>query len=266
LNSTGPIPAQDDPTTAEARPCPRAADFADKALFFWVIVSGHLHYLHGSLTVSKKAPGFLFLCRPRSPTTASAEPGSGELDWPEGAKTGANLWFTPNSNPKEYFPSINFWIGALQHSAHGDSGETQRNNVFQAIHGGLIQLGGSVSIKSMEGCWNNNTEGEIGPELSWSWWGCSCGGENRIEGSMKLELSSDWLRTILGGWVLDDLAELTACSIYRPSERWPRIWRRTRVGRRKGSSLAQWIRVPRRGSYSGDQQRVRVGYGDAVER
>jgi hypothetical protein len=39
--------------------------------------------------------------------------------------------------------------------------------VFQAIHGGLIQLGGSMSIKSMEGCRNNNTEGEIGPELSW---------------------------------------------------------------------------------------------------
>jgi hypothetical protein len=33
--------------------------------------------------------------------------------------------------------------------------------------GGLVQSDGSVSIKSMEGCWNNNTEGEIGPELSW---------------------------------------------------------------------------------------------------
>jgi hypothetical protein len=41
------------------------------------------------------------------------------------------------------------------------------NNVFQVIHGGLIQLGSLLSIKSMEGCWNNNTEGEIGPELSW---------------------------------------------------------------------------------------------------
>jgi hypothetical protein len=39
--------------------------------------------------------------------------------------------------------------------------------VFQVIHGGLIQLGGSVSIKTMEGCWNNNIEGEIGPEMSW---------------------------------------------------------------------------------------------------
>jgi hypothetical protein len=147
----------------------------------------------------KRPPQVLFLRRPRSPTTVSAEPGSGELDWPEGPKTGANLRFTPNSNPEEYFPSINFWVGALQHSAHGDSGETQMNNVFQVIHGGLIQLGSLLSIKSMEGCWNNNTEGEIGPELSWPRWGCSCGGENRIGGSMKLELSSDWLRTILGG-------------------------------------------------------------------
>jgi hypothetical protein len=40
--------------------------------------------------------------------------------------------------------------------------------VFPAMGGGLVQLDGSVSIKSMEGCWNNNTEGEIGPELSWS--------------------------------------------------------------------------------------------------
>jgi hypothetical protein len=44
----------------------------------------------------------------RAPTTASAEPGSDELDWPEGAKIGANLRFTPNSNPEEHFPSVNF--------------------------------------------------------------------------------------------------------------------------------------------------------------
>jgi hypothetical protein len=38
--------------------------------------------------------------------TASAEPGSGELDWPEGAKTGANLWFTPNSNLRSISPQL----------------------------------------------------------------------------------------------------------------------------------------------------------------
>jgi hypothetical protein len=57
--------------------------------------------------------------------------------------------------------------------------------------GGLDQLDGSVSIKSMEGCWNNNTEGEIGPELSWPWRSVLRGGENRTGGSLKLELSSD---------------------------------------------------------------------------
>jgi hypothetical protein len=36
------------------------------------------------------------------------KPKSGELYWPERAKTDANLWFTPDSTPKEYFPSLNF--------------------------------------------------------------------------------------------------------------------------------------------------------------
>jgi hypothetical protein len=44
--------------------------------------------------------------------------------------------------------------------------------------------------------------------------------ETDFGGSSKLELSSDWLRTIRGGWVLDDLAELGEGSIYRESERW----------------------------------------------
>jgi hypothetical protein len=40
------------------------------------------------------------------------------------------------------------------------------------------------------------------------------------------------LLVILGGWVGDDLAELVGASIYRESERWPGILRRTRGGRR----------------------------------
>jgi hypothetical protein len=50
--------------------------------------------------------------------------------------------------------------------------------VFPAMGGGLVQLDGSVSIKSMEGCWNNNTEGEIRTELSWPRRGVLRGGEN----------------------------------------------------------------------------------------
>jgi hypothetical protein len=34
-------------------------------------------------------------------------------------------------------------------------------------------------------------------------------------GNPKLELASDQMRAILGGWVRDDLAELTVASIYR---------------------------------------------------
>jgi hypothetical protein len=45
LNNTEPIPAQDGPTTVEARPRPRAADFADKNLSFWVTISGHFALL-----------------------------------------------------------------------------------------------------------------------------------------------------------------------------------------------------------------------------
>jgi hypothetical protein len=41
-------------------------------------------------------------------------------------------------------------------------------------------------------------------------------------------------------------------------------WWRAAVGGR-GSSLAQWIHVLRRGSHSGDQRGARAGHGDAVE-
>ena len=61
---------------------------------------------------------------------------------------------------------INFKIGGLSCSVHGDSAENQRNSVFPTTHGSLVQLDGSVSIKNTRGWWNNNTEGEIRPELS----------------------------------------------------------------------------------------------------
>ena len=44
--------------------------------------------------------------------------------------------------------------------------------------------------------------------------------ETRIGGSWKLGLTGDRLGAILGGLVLDDLAELVKGSIYRESERW----------------------------------------------
>jgi hypothetical protein len=80
-----------------------------------------------------------------------------------------------------------------------------------------------------------------------------------------LEFLSERLRVILGGWVCDDLAELTTGSIYTKRERWPGIGTMTRGGRWRESSLAQGIRGIYRGSHSGDQRRVTMVHGDAVE-
>jgi hypothetical protein len=62
------------------------------------------------------------------------------------------------------------------------------------------------------------------------------------------------------------MTELRARSIYRARERWSRIWATTRGDRRKGRALAHWLGVQRRGNRSGDQRRVRAGYGHVVER
>jgi hypothetical protein len=89
--------------------------------------------------------------------------------------------------------------------------------------GGLVQLDGSVSIKSMEGCWNNNTEGEIGPELSWPRRVFFAVYSNRFGGNPELELLRERLLLILGSWMLNYPMELTVASIYRERERWSRI-------------------------------------------
>jgi hypothetical protein len=47
---------------------------------------------------------------------------------------------------------------------------------------------------------------------------------NRVGRNAKFELAGDRLGAILGVVVRDDVAKLTAGSIYRPSERWPGIW------------------------------------------
>jgi hypothetical protein len=96
--------------TAQESACARAhaGYFTESPSVFWLTGNGFGYYFSESLTVYTGVPRFLFLHRLGSPTMANTEPGSDELDWPEGAKTGANLRFTPNSNPEEYFPSINF--------------------------------------------------------------------------------------------------------------------------------------------------------------
>jgi hypothetical protein len=67
-------------------------------------------------------------------------------------------------------------------------------------------------------------------------------------------------------WFRDDIAQPTRPSIYRGLKRWCSIWPSSAGGRRGERVLAQRIRVPRRGSYSGDQQRARAGHDNAVER
>jgi hypothetical protein len=62
---------------------------------------------------------------------------------------------------------------------------------------------------------------------------------SRFGGSSKFVLTGDRLRAILGGVVRDDVAKLTAGSIYRLSEWWPGIRAMTRGGRRRGSLLAR---------------------------
>jgi hypothetical protein len=84
-------------------------------------------------------------------------------------------------------------------------------------------------------------------------------------GNLKLELASDRLRAILGGWVRDDPTELTLASIYTKRERWPGIRATMRGGQRSGKLLARGLVSYYRGSHSSDQRRVTTGHGDAVE-
>jgi hypothetical protein len=66
-------------------------------------------------------------------------------------------------------------------------------------------------------------------------------------------------------WLHDDLAQQAQPSIYRDSERWPRIWRRTRGDQRRGRALVQRLGVQHRGSFSGEPRRVTKVHGDMVE-
>jgi hypothetical protein len=46
------------------------------------------------------------------------------------AMTGVLLWFKPNSDHNQSFPSSNFTNGYPIRSGHGDSGDNQGNSVF----------------------------------------------------------------------------------------------------------------------------------------
>jgi hypothetical protein len=92
-----------------------------------------MDYLTGSLTFAKK-PLLFYLFTTRSPRRRTAHgraPASAYQ--PNHSMTGVLLRLRPNSNPNKCFPSTNFTIGPLSHSARGDRMINRHSNVFLAI-------------------------------------------------------------------------------------------------------------------------------------
>jgi hypothetical protein len=54
-------------------------------------------------------------------------------------------------------------------------------------------------------------------------------------------------------WFRDDIVQLTRPSIYRGLKWWCSIWPSRAGGRREGRLLVKWIRVFRRGDFTGDE-------------
>jgi hypothetical protein len=67
--------------------------------------------------------------------------------------------------------------------------------------------------------------------------------QNRFGVNLELALTVARLGAILDGGVCDDVAELTAGSIYTKQKRWPGIGTMMRDGRRDRELLAQWLGV-----------------------
>jgi hypothetical protein len=129
------------------------------------------HNWDESLTVYKKNLHVLFFRRPKSTTRNSPCRTPASLFRPDDATAGAPGRQGHNWTPTEHFPSLNFANGCLVGSGHGDRGRCGQTIVFPTTSGFLVQLGGSVSIKDKHGCWNKNTIGKIGPNLSGPWRG-----------------------------------------------------------------------------------------------
>jgi hypothetical protein len=68
---------------------------------------------------------------------------------PEGTKTGAPDWQTPNRSPSEHFPQHNFKNGDLGCSGHGNSADNPKISAFSMMGGGLVQSDRSTSITGM---------------------------------------------------------------------------------------------------------------------
>jgi hypothetical protein len=71
---------------------------------------------------------------------------------------GANLKFTPDYTPKEYFPSLNCAYDQLRSSGHGGREHRDLAVVFPAIGGHTVQLDGLASITDVCKCLNKEAE------------------------------------------------------------------------------------------------------------
>jgi hypothetical protein len=65
-------------------------------------------------------------------------------------------------------------------------------------------------------------------------------------------------------WLRDCMAQQPQPSIYRRLRRWRAIWSGSAGGRRSIRILAQWIRVHRRGDFTGDDLTAIESHGDTT--
>jgi hypothetical protein len=151
MNSTGRIPAQVGPSPGKMRTSPRPRRQ------FYTEISTVLNNSNQVLcTIAMSRWQFLkrsmdfYSFTPPDPRRRRARPSSSELlDRPNGARVGASERSTPNSSSEECFPSTNFWIGALQFSAHGDREPRGHSLAFMTTQGGLAQLDRFTSNKGL---------------------------------------------------------------------------------------------------------------------
>jgi hypothetical protein len=71
-------------------------------------------------------------------------------DWPENATATLLRCTIPNSTLGDTNSSLNCKVLAHNHSVHGDGANRGQFRVFPMIYSGLVQLIGSMSIKSTQ--------------------------------------------------------------------------------------------------------------------
>ena len=106
MHSPGLILAQTGPTTAElcARPRPRWGLFRKTQSLLDNRKWAHALFTRVTDRLQKNPSRSIPSPRQVLDEAPHGKPKSGELYRPERAKTDSNLWFTPDSTRKEYFP------------------------------------------------------------------------------------------------------------------------------------------------------------------